>query len=563
MWWGDCTNTSGEEGKQRRYAELMGLGVYRIPMEAHFGLAFDLRGKSVLDVGGGPVSMLLKARNRGRSVVVDPGDWPGWILERYKVAGIEYVHKRAEDVQPGELGSFDEVWLYNVLQHTEDPEYIAKMCLSHGKTVRIFEWVNVAADRLHPQVLTKEKLDRWFGVSGTVAVFDERSTGPQAYHAIAGKVSMRFHLLGLAHLPTIREYSCCAYTQKIIKLARMLKSLGHVVYFYGVEGSQVECDEFIQVLSEADRVSAYGVYDWKAQFFNEHGGEEALKTFNENAIREIRARTVPGDKLLCTMGLRHKPIADGVDMLNCEPGVGYPGVFSDFRAYESYAWMHYIYGLEKRGDGRWYDAVIPNYFDPAEFPFSPEKDNYALFMGRLIRRKGIDVAVQVTREIGIPLVIAGQGTLENPNEGLNIRDPHVTFLGPVGPKERAKLMGHARMVLVPTYYIEPFGGVAVEAQLCGTPVISTDWGAMSETVLHGITGYRCRTLDVFIWAAHNIDRLNPKEIRYWAENNYSMDRVARMFQEWFVKLDDLQRKGWYELRSNRSELNWLRKEFPA
>ena len=58
---------------------------------------------------------------------------------------------------------------------------------------------------------------------------------------------LRFHLLGLAHLETTRENSSCAYTQKIIKLAKMLKSKGHTVLFYGVEGSRVECDEFIEV----------------------------------------------------------------------------------------------------------------------------------------------------------------------------------------------------------------------------------------------------------------------------------------------------------------------------
>ena len=59
---------------------------------------------------------------------------------------------------------------------------------------------------------------------------------------------LRFHLLGLAHLETNRENMSCAYTQKIIKLAKIIKSYGHTLYFYGVEGSDVECDEFIEVV---------------------------------------------------------------------------------------------------------------------------------------------------------------------------------------------------------------------------------------------------------------------------------------------------------------------------
>ena len=72
---------------------------------------------------------------------------------------------------------------------------------------------------------------------------------------------LRFHLLGLAHLETNRKNSSCAYTQKIIKLARMIKAYGHTLYFYGVEGSDVECDEFIQVSTQEVLKQAYGDYD--------------------------------------------------------------------------------------------------------------------------------------------------------------------------------------------------------------------------------------------------------------------------------------------------------------
>lgn len=373
----------------------------------------------------------------------------------------------------------------------------------------------------------------------------------------------RFHLLGLAHLPTHREYSPCAYTQKVIKLAHMLKNLGHTVFFYGGEGSEVVCDDFVQVVSAADRHACYGDYDWNSQFFRHNGKDMAHQIFNRNAIAAIRQCSQPGDFLLCTMGNYQKPIADALpDLWVVEPGIGYEGVFSRYRAFESYAWMHFIYGLTRQHNGSWYDAVIPNYFDPNDFPFRAEKRDYALFIGRLVNRKGIAVAVQVTRELGIPLIIAGQGSLQNANEGLNIQDPHVTHLGAVGPTQRAVLMGKARLAFAPTYYIEPFGGVAVEAQMCGTPVLTTDWGAFSETVIHGVTGYRCRTFDDFLWAADNIEAINPADCRSWAVNNYSLARVQWMFQEYFSKIADIAGEGWYETHPERSQLDWLCKTYP-
>jgi glycosyltransferase involved in cell wall biosynthesis len=338
----------------------------------------------------------------------------------------------------------------------------------------------------------------------------------------------------------------------------MLKSLGHTVTFYGGEGSAVECDEFVQVVNQADRVQAYGEYDWTTDFFKHDGNDFAYTTFNKNAIAEIGKRKQPGDFILFPMGNYNKPIADAhADMFCVESGIGYHGVFSHYRVFESYAWMHYIYGILGQGDGSWYDAVIPNYFDPFDFPFQPDKGDYALYIGRLIWRKGLTIAVEVTRELGIPLIVAGQGSLKNEAEGLNITDAHVKHIGSVGPQERAALMGGAKMCFTPTTYIGPFEGTAVEAMMCGTPVIATDWGVFGETVAHGKTGFRCRTFDDFVWAAKNIGRIDPQDCREWAIANYSMDRVQWMYQEYFEKLADLRGEGWYERHPERTQLDWL------
>ena len=145
---------------------------------------------------------------------------------------------------------------------------------------------------------------------------------------------IRFHLLGLAHLPTRHEYVSCAYTWKILRLAQMLKMRGHEVIFYGVDESTVECDEFVPVVSKETWKKCYGDYDWKAHTNFKYDSEDAAhKSFNDNAIREIKKRTEPQDILLCSMGWTHKPIADATGVMAVESGIGYEGIFARFKIF--------------------------------------------------------------------------------------------------------------------------------------------------------------------------------------------------------------------------------------
>lgn len=162
----------------------------------------------------------------------------------------------------------------------------------------------------------------------------------------------------------------------------------------------------------------------------------------------------------------------------------------------------------------------------------------------MIGRKGVHTAIDTTRAIGAKLIIAGQEDSEIP---ISTLPSHCEFIGYVGPEERADLLGHARASFVPTIYLEAFGGTNVEAQLCGTPVITTDFGVFPETVVHGVTGFRCSTLEDFVNAARNVHKLNPKKIRRHAER-YLTTNVRWEYQKWF---DDL-----YQLYLSAADPKW-------
>lgn len=353
---------------------------------------------------------------------------------------------------------------------------------------------------------------------------------------------MRFHLPGLAHLPTIRENSACAYTQKIIRLARMLRAEGGYVMFYGVEGSEVECDEYSVVLSTEEWAKDFGDYDRSSNQFRNGFNYESTHIFNRNMIELVNNRKQQKDFILMPMGLYHKAVADAVQLMTVESGIGYGDTFAPFRVFETYTWMMNVYGKHNQGASA-YNTVIPNCYDLNEFPFQEKKEDYFIYMGRCNFDKGVGVAIDVAKHLGIKLIIVGQGDYARGSEWNGFSN--IERRNAVGPKERSELLGKARGVFVPTQYIEPFGGVAVEAQLCGTPVITTDWGAFPETVLDGVSGFRCHILKDFVEATKNIDKIDPKKCREWAESKFSLAVGQRLYAQYFQRLSNLWGKGWY------------------
>ncbi len=389
--------------------------------------------------------------------------------------------------------------------------------------------------------------------------------------ALSPSVRSRFHVLGIPHTLSVPEDSVCAFTTKVVRLCALLKQRGHYVIHYGHADSRIACDEHVAVTNDDVFRQAYGDHDWRTQGFPNFAIDDvAYRTFYANAIAAIGRRKQAGDFLLCMFGAGHKAVADAHgDMIVCEPGIGYPGGhFAPFKVFESYALLHAFGGLPKvarMDNGMWYDVVIPNYFDLDDFEFSAEKDDYFLFLGRVGGGKGVHIAMQIAEATGDRLVVAGPGTVEG--VGTRTKRPaseYVECVGVAGVETRKKLMAKAKGMLLPSTYVEPFCGAHVEAMLSGTPVITTDWGAFAEYNLHGVTGYRCRTFEQFVWAARNIGNIQPAACRDWAAPNFAMDRVAEMYDEYFYSVKNVANgTGWYAENPYRTELDWLTRHWPT
>ena len=175
-WWGNCVNTHEEEIKQQVYAEKMGLERF-----ACYGrFQFPMDGKSIVDIGGGPVSLLLKCTNV-RGTVVDPFRYPAWVASRYLTAGIRVITAKAEDFD--ETG-WDEAWMYNVLQHVDDPGKVVAGARRASRVLRVFDWIDIPQQGPHRHVLTKEMLDDLYKGSGTVEPMSADGCYGSAYYGV-------------------------------------------------------------------------------------------------------------------------------------------------------------------------------------------------------------------------------------------------------------------------------------------------------------------------------------------------------------------------------------------
>ena len=340
---------------------------------------------------------------------------------------------------------------------------------------------------------------------------------------------MRFHLLAPPNGQTTSAYSLDGFCMATIRMAKLLKELGHTVILYASEENEAPCNELVSILSkeEQNTILAGCQYQYAA---TDKNGEKLWAVFNERCIKELGKRKKPKDFILTIGGTGQQAIAEAhQDLITVEYSIGYVGSFSRYRVYESHYWRAWSTGKQQSPDGRFFDEVIPLFFDENEFTFRKEKEPFALFVGRLTPKKGLSIACQAAEKAGVQLKVIGHGDTSLVTHGAE-------YLGAVSMQERNDWMSRASVLICPTLYIEPFGSIAVEAQLCGTPVVSTAWGGFIETIEHGRTGYHCNYLGEFVRGLQDAQSLDHAYIRQRAVALYSIQNIKYQYQRYFDRL---------------------------
>lgn len=175
-----------------------------------------------------------------------------------------------------------------------------------------------------------------------------------------------------------------------------------------------------------------------------------------------------------------------------------------------------------------YAATVYNGLRMADFTFVAQPDDYLLFLGRIHPDKGTFEAIQIARQSGRRLLLAG--IIQDQAYFNECVRPYLSdaidFLGPVGPERRNLLLGHAAALLHPIRFEEPFGLSVAEAQLCGTPVIAFRRGAMPELIQADQTGFLVTNVAEAVTAVRQLGQLARVACRNWAAAAFSQEKMV-------------------------------------
>lgn len=352
---------------------------------------------------------------------------------------------------------------------------------------------------------------------------------------------MRIHIVGVPRNPSTPYIAVDPYARASYWLTTLLYESNIEVYYYGYDESTVKCTRKFNILDKKFH-SKYFI----TQFENSQWAysTEGDNIYSQLAAEQITLNSSPGDIVACMWSDSIKFVLHlqdkGIKVVDAHIGHHiYSG--APYNIFTSVANQHYVYGKYNVEGSRWGDIVIPPPCNSInEFEYSEVKDDYYLFLARLVKPKGIDLFLDIAKEFpNKKFIIAGQGDF-NSIEG--VTSSNVEFIGYADLEKRKKLLSKAKVVISPTYYIEPFGLTTIEANLSGTPVITTSWGGYTDNVKQGVSGFRCTYFSEFIDAVNKVELLDPKECRKFGEQ-FTAEESVKKYINYF---NNISKSNWYE-----------------
>jgi glycosyltransferase involved in cell wall biosynthesis len=160
------------------------------------------------------------------------------------------------------------------------------------------------------------------------------------------------------------------------------------------------------------------------------------------------------------------------------------------------------------------------------------RPEYLAVLGRIAPEKGVDRAIRIASQCGIPLKIAAKVDRSDEDyydeiiRPLIADNPLVEYIGEIGDREKSDFLSGAIALLVPIDWPEPFGLVMIEAMACGTPVIAYNRGSVAEIVEHGFTGFVVDDEESAVAAVEHVSALSRAKVRQQFETRFTARRMA-------------------------------------
>jgi glycosyltransferase involved in cell wall biosynthesis len=185
---------------------------------------------------------------------------------------------------------------------------------------------------------------------------------------------------------------------------------------------------------------------------------------------------------------------------------------------------------------------VPNAIDLANYQFRSAPGNYLVFLGRICPEKRPDRAIEIARDVGMPLVIAAkvdavdEAYWQHAIKPLVDACPLVEYVGEVNEQQKNDLFGNAYAYLFPVDWPEPFGLTTAEAMATGTPVVAYRAGSTPEVVVDGVTGFVCDTLSEMCAAIERVATLDRRACRAHVERHYAPAVMADGYERVYARL---------------------------
>lgn len=354
---------------------------------------------------------------------------------------------------------------------------------------------------------------------------------------------MRIHIIGVSRNPSTPNIAMDPYAMVSYYLTTYLHKAGHEIHYYGYKESTVKCTKKWEC-ADSKVHKKYYVTDFEKNHWTDPAAGNHI--YFEKASELLLKNHEKNDIVICMWSpgvdhIRKYFISKGRNILRLVDGhIGHrvPSLETKYHVWSSHSNRHFNYGKYNLED-YWHDVTIyPMANELANFEYEEKKKDYFLFFGRLEAGKGVGIFLELAKHFpNYKFVLAGQG-----DHSFNIPS-NVKEVGLLNVSQRKKYLKDAKAVISPSHYAEPFGLTAIEAGLSGTPIICTDHGGYTESVIDKVTGFRCSYFNDFVNAINNIDSINPKDCR----NNAKRFTAEVLIKDWEKYLKRISSIGWYNI----------------